>query len=360
MSVKNRRHSPAPDDADTFDQALARAAAARQAALSDSADEKSRQARLRLASLGSRLSLPIARRALGLLEGEHHSDRAGNGFDYLDLRDYQPGDEARLIEWNASARMGRPIVVNKRRDVTSTVWLLLDTGSQMYASAESGERQIDVAANVLRMVALLSLRRGDDISLVLANSARVSRTPFTGGYAQFDRLLRQKTAAAPQAPSDTAALLDYARRVQTRDALIVLATGEQALTAKAADAISELSQEHPLFFAATKAVNPFETGIRARDSRSGRLMPAFLQDPQAGRDYETRRAAAAAALRHDLDRHGDTLLWSGSSEGMLDGFIHLVRVSRFGVRPGSSSLLDGDRSTSRLSDRHRPVDKETA
>ncbi len=326
----------------SFDLALEAAVRARSEALHDDADEKSRHVRLRLASLGSRISLPLARRALGLLEGEHHSDRAGNGFDYLDLRDYQPGDEARLIDWSASARLGRPIVVNKRRDVTSTVWLLLDCGSQMLASAEDGERQIDVAANVLRMVAMLSLRRGDDISLVLADSAQVSRTPFFGGYARFDRLLREKIAAAPGAPSDVEAMLSYAQRVEGRDTLIVLATGEHALTARAGTTISALSQEHPLFFSVTKSVNPFAAGSAARDAVTGRLMPAFLRTPQASRDFEDRRAAAVGSLRHDLDRHGDTLLWSGSSQGMLDGFIRLVRLSRFGVRPGSTSLLGAD------------------
>lgn len=326
----------------SFDEALRKAAKERRASESDEASEQSRQVRLRLAALGSRLTLPVARKALGLLEGEHQSNQAGNGFDYLDLRDYQPGDEARLIEWNASARLGRPIVVNKRRDVTSTVWLLLDTGEQMYASSSSGERQIDVAANVLRMIALLSLRRGDEISLVLANAAQVSRTPFSGGYAEFDRLLREKIAAAPRARSDVAALLAYARRVETRGALIVLSTGEHALTAQASKSISIISQEHPLFFAVTKSVNPFDrTSGEVRDARSGRLMPAFLRTPEASHEYESRRDAAASSLRLDLERHGDTLLWSGSSQGMLAGFVRLVRASRFGVRRDATSMLRG-------------------
>lgn len=323
----------------SFDQQLAAVTRAQRLSEQSEENEQSRAIRLRVASIGSRLSLPIARRALGFLEGEHHSNRAGSGFDYLDLRDYQPGDEARLIEWKASARMGRPIVVNKRRDVTSTVWLLLDTGSQMMASSESGERQIDVAANVLRMIALLSLRRGDEISLVLANSASISRTPFSGGFAQFDRLLRQKIASVPSAPSNTASLLSYARRVETRDTLIVLATGEHVLTTRANADISALSQEHPLFFAVTKGVNPFSFTGNVRDVQTGRLMPTFLRNPSAAQQFDTRRETAAQALRADLDRHGDTLLFSGSSSDMLDGFIRLARLSRLGIRPHTRSLI---------------------
>lgn len=343
-AMRNRapRRSAAPQSEPapfSFEKAVRKAVQARQAAQGDHADAQSRRVRLRLASLGSMLTLPIAQKALGMLEGEHHSQKAGNGFDYLDLRDYQPGDEARLIEWKASARAGRPIVINRQRDVTSTVWLLLDIGTQMKASTPSGERELDVAANVLRMIALLSLRRGDEISLVLANSAQVTRTPFSGGYAEFDQLLRQKMAAAPSAPSDAVSLLDYARRIETHDALIVLATGEQALTVRAGSAISVLSEEHPLFFAVAKGINPFGAGTSVRDIQTGRLMPAFLRGMRAANEFETRRQAAAQALDHDLDRHGDTLLWAGSSQEMLDGFIRLVRLSRLGVRPHASNMV---------------------
>ncbi len=53
----------------------------------------------------------------------------------------------------------------------------------------SGERAWQVAANALRMFAALSLRRSDDISLVFGDESSITRVPFNGGFAQFERTL---------------------------------------------------------------------------------------------------------------------------------------------------------------------------
>ena len=68
------------------------------------------QIRRKIEALGGRLSLPTVKRALGMLEGEHRSIRRGTGYEFLDLRPYSSGDEARSIDWKASARAGRPMI----------------------------------------------------------------------------------------------------------------------------------------------------------------------------------------------------------------------------------------------------------
>ncbi len=98
----------------------------------------------------------------------------------MEVRAYEAGDEARLIEWKTSARQGRPMVIRRERLVTSRVWLLLDVGREMTASCESGEMAYQIAANALRMFAALSLRRSDEISLVFGDAASITRVPFNG------------------------------------------------------------------------------------------------------------------------------------------------------------------------------------
>ena len=127
--------------------------------------------RAKIEAMGNRLGLPTVAKALGVIEGEHSSHRSGGSAELMDVRAYESGDEARLIEWKTSARQGRPMVVRRERLVTSRVWLLLDVGREMTASCESGELAYQVAANALRMFAALSLRRSDEISLVFGDAA---------------------------------------------------------------------------------------------------------------------------------------------------------------------------------------------
>ena len=96
--------------------------------------------RKKIEALGTQMSLPTVRKALGVLEGEHASGRRGGGGDVMDMRAYEPGDESRLIDWKTSARQGRPMVVQRERLSTSRVWLLMDVGREMTGICPSGEQ----------------------------------------------------------------------------------------------------------------------------------------------------------------------------------------------------------------------------
>lgn len=185
--------------------------------------------RKKIEALGTQLSLPTVRKALGALEGEHASGRRGGSGDAMDVHAYEPGDESRLIDWKTSARQGRPMVVERERLSTSRVWLLMDVGLEMTGVCPSGERAWQVAANALRMFAALSLRRSDDISLVFGDESSITRVPFNGGFAQFERTLDKALDRDWDHHRNIDALLEYARRIKDREALIVLATDEHAM-----------------------------------------------------------------------------------------------------------------------------------
>ena len=154
--------------------------------------------RRKIETLGTTLSLPTVRKALGILEGAHASNKRFGADDVVDIHAYEPGDEAKRIDWKTSARAGRPMVVQRERPSTSKAWLLLDVGQEMTATCPSSEQAYQVAANALCMFAALSLRRGDEVSMVFGDSASITRVPFNGGLAQFERTL--DTARVDQAP----------------------------------------------------------------------------------------------------------------------------------------------------------------
>ncbi|MFT9232874.1 MAG: DUF58 domain-containing protein [Bifidobacterium sp.] len=293
-------------------------------------DESNDPIRRKIESLGSTLSLPTVRRAMGVLEGEHTSHQRGGSQDTLDIRAYEPGDEARLIDWKTSARVGRPMIAEKERPSTSRVWMLLDMGMEMSGSCEGGERALDVACNALAMFATLSLRRSDDISLVLGDSANITRIQFNGGFARFERRLDDATGRDLDRPRNLDALLDYGRRIQDRNALLVLATDDTALEKPQLEKIRQLAQSHPVVVINVVTVNPFSRPRRydrVVDAATGRFVPAFLARKANAEDVENHRRFNAAQLTHELQKSGSRMLRSSSSELMFHDFVRLVSLS---------------------------------
>ena len=240
--------------------------------------------RSKIEALGTTLSLPTVRKALGILEGAHASDKRFGADDVMDIRIYEPGDEAKRIDWKTSARVGRPMVVQRERPSTSRAWLLLDVGQEMTGTCVSGEQVHQVAANALCMFAALSLRRGDEVSIVFGDSGSITRVPFNGGLTQFEQTLDNALQRDWNKLRNIDALLEYARRIRDRDALVVIATDEHALKERHVESIRRIARTHPMVLIDVATINPFDNS-HARDvfdAGSDRRIPAFRQNGAGG------------------------------------------------------------------------------
>src|SRR5438105_15442375 len=78
-----------------------------------------------------RLDWQVLRRLDGLLQGDYRTLFYGLGVDFADVREYQPEDDARHIDWNVTARMDTPYVREYREDREVTAWMLLDRSPSM-------------------------------------------------------------------------------------------------------------------------------------------------------------------------------------------------------------------------------------
>ena len=119
-------------------------------------------------------------------------------------------------------------------------------------------RAWQVAANALRMFAALSLRRSDDISLVFGDESSITRVPFNGGFAQFERTLDKALDRDWNHHRNIDALLEYARRIKDREALIVLATDEHAMEERHITTIRRITRTHPMVLIDVATMNPFK------------------------------------------------------------------------------------------------------
>ncbi len=137
-------------------------------------------------ALSTRIQLPVMRKLLSIMDGQHSALRQGRGWEFMDLAPYQPGDDVREIDWAATARTGSPVI--KRHEATANlqVMLVVDTGREMGALAPSGETKEEIALTACEAIAWLSVARGDQIGLVAGDSERVRFMPARSGNAHAE------------------------------------------------------------------------------------------------------------------------------------------------------------------------------
>ncbi len=148
----------------------------------------------------------------------------GQGSEFDALRDYTPDDEFRHIDWNATARRGKPIVRDYRAERSQHVMLMLDAGRNMLAEVE-GKRKFDAVLNTALMLAYVATQMDDKVgALVFADEIELFSPPQRG-KAQVGRLVDALHDAQPRlVESDYLYAATYLAKRWRKRSLIALFT----------------------------------------------------------------------------------------------------------------------------------------
>lgn len=148
-----------------------------------------------------RLDWQVIRRLDGLLQGDYRTLFYGYGVDFADLREYQPQDDVRYIDWNVTARMNTPYIRQYVEDREITAWFLLDLSPSVdFGTVQNLKRTvlIDFVATLARLLT----RHGNRVGAFFYDS-RIERViPARGGRLQVLRLVNDllKQPQLPRAP----------------------------------------------------------------------------------------------------------------------------------------------------------------
>ena len=163
-----------------------------------------------------------ARRAVqSLVGGEYHSAFKGSGLSFEDVREYQPGDDVRSIDWNVTARTGRPFLKRFVEERELTILLAVDlSGSLRFGSTATTKRT--VAAELAALLAFAAIGNGDRVGLLQLSTDRIERyVPPRRGSRQAVRLLRDVLYLEPAGRgTDLAEALRELSRIQRRRAVV--------------------------------------------------------------------------------------------------------------------------------------------
>ena len=134
-----------------------------------------------------RLDWKVIRRLDGMLQGDYRSLLYGYGVDFADLREYQPEDDIRYIDWNVTARMSTPYVRKYVEDREVTAWFLLDLSPSIdFGTVQNLKRTmlIDFVATLSRILT----RHGNRVGAIFYGDHIERTIPARGGKIQVLRI----------------------------------------------------------------------------------------------------------------------------------------------------------------------------
>jgi len=156
------------------------------------------------------------------LAGEYHSVFKGRGMNFDEVREYVPGDEVRAIDWNVTARAGRPFIKKFTEERELTILLLVDvSASGNFGSGPQSKRQM--AAELASVLAFSAIRNNDKVGLVLFSDRVEQYIPPKKGRQHVLRVIREILFFEPQhRGTDLVRALDFINQVTARRAIMFL------------------------------------------------------------------------------------------------------------------------------------------
>lgn len=273
--------------------------------------------------------------------GEYRSVFRGQGMEFDEVREYQPGDDVGSIDWNVTARTGRPHVKRFVEERELTVFFMVDvSASGRFGSA--GKAKTEVAAELAALVSFAAARQNDRVGL-LAFSDRIELfVPAKKGITHVLRIVREILSIRPAgAGTDLAGAMRYLNLVLRRRAIVFLISDflesePAALSAPAGAPIAittdlrMAARRHDLIAASIfdprEAELPAAGMIELEDAESGRLMLLDTGSRRVRRDYERRASERRAALTRQLRELGIDEIPIRTDDGWVDRLVSFFRM----------------------------------
>jgi uncharacterized protein (DUF58 family) len=278
-----------------------------------------------------RLDWQVIRRLDGLLQGNYRILFRGAGVDFADLREYQPEDDIRYIDWNVTARMETPYVRQYIEDREISAWFLLDLSPSMdFGPLQSQKRTLLI--DLVTTFARLLTRHGNRIGAIFYGGGVERTIPAGGGRMQVLRLINDllKQPRLARAPfTDLSALLNAGLHTIKRRSLVFIIS-DFITTPGWERPLKVLTQRHEVL------------GVQLWDSHELELPdvgPIIMEDAETGeqlyvdthdRKFRERFRAAAqrreAALHETFKRAGVDTLGLSTDDDLVRAIVRFAAL----------------------------------
>jgi uncharacterized protein (DUF58 family) len=282
-----------------------------------------------------RLDWQVIRRLDGLLQGDYRSLFYGYGVDFADLREYQPEDDIRYIDWNVTARMNTPYIRQYVEDREISAWFLLDLSPSVdFGTAHSHKRSvlIDFVATLARLLT----RHGNRVGAMFASGgSRIERTiPARGGRNQVLRLVNDllRHPRLPRAPfTNLTPLLEGGLHAIKRRSLVFIVSDFISVPGWERP-LSLLSRRHEVL--AIRLWDPREAElpdvgpIIMEDAETGEQLYVDTHDRRFRRRFQESARQREAALGLAFKRAGVDVLSLSTEDDLVRAIVRFAALRR--------------------------------
>jgi uncharacterized protein (DUF58 family) len=180
------------------------------------------------------------------LAGQYHSVFKGQGMNFDEVREYQPGDDVRAIDWNVTARMNHPFIKKFVEERELTVMLVVDvSGSGLFGSRAQSKREL--AAEIASVLAFSAIRNNDKVGLLLFTDEVEKFIPPRKGRSHVLRVIREVLFFEPKRRgTDLVHALEFMGRVLPHRAIAVVISDFITPPQRASGITSAARSQNPL------------------------------------------------------------------------------------------------------------------
>jgi len=253
-----------------------------------------------------RIQIVASRTVNDLFAGQYKSVFRGRGMEFEEVREYQPGDDIRTIDWNVTARTGSCFIKRYCEERELTVMFLVDV-SASGAFGTTDQSKLDLVVEIAALLMFSALKNNDKVGLIRFCDEVLEFIPPRKGKAHVLRIIRQMVGSRPVAREtrlDVA--LDFLNHVQKRRAVAFLISDFFSPLARSSLAVT--NRRHDLI--AITVGDPREVAlpdvgfISLVDAETGEVVEVDTGHPLVRQMFASRTARRADALSRELKKVG--------------------------------------------------------
>jgi uncharacterized protein (DUF58 family) len=238
------------------------------------------------------------------MAGQADSIFKGRGMEFVDVREYAPGDDVRRIDWNVSARMRKTYIKRLVEERELTVLLLVDLSASGHFGT-AGITKRELAAELAGTLALSAVRNSDRVGLILFTSEVEHYVPPRKTRKHVQRLLRDLLTHTPRHEgTHISKALTFAARVTHRPALVFLLSDLHDTDYESA--LKTANQRHDVLALQLRDEREEllpDVGLAlVRDAETGEMMEVDTSDPELRMAYRQAAKNRQAEIKNFFQR----------------------------------------------------------
>ena len=262
-----------------------------------------------------------------LFTGEYRSVFKGQGMEFSEVREYEPGDDVRSIDWNVTARMRRPFVKRYIEERELTVMLAVDlSGSERFGTVRRFKSEL--ATELAAVLAMTAVRNNDRVGLVLFTDRIEYVLPPRKGRRHVLRMIRDLLTFEPDGSgTDLAGTLDYLSKSMKQKSIVFIVSD---FVAEGIDhPLKLLAQRHDIV--AITVEDPSEHDLpdigiaRLTDPESGETVYVDTSSSRVRDLYAAQVGAEADGRKHLLRRLGIDQVTVSTSGNYIEPLLKFFR-----------------------------------